>query len=280
MSVRLVRRSVWGNPGNRHQLLQRTCGAIWWQLYKRWYGQPRTILLPSHAKFRAWPDCVVSSALIYAAWPEYYELQFIRSILKPTTAVVDVGANVGHISLLLSDLVGPERLFAFEPTPVTYRRLVENWALNGWDSDRLYPVAIGDEEGYAAIPDVSHPDTMNSLNKGKIAKRIVQVPMRSLDSFRANWFNTGIGLLKVDVEGFEPEVFKGAIATLREIRPRLVMFESLGGTVNPSIAKTLQETCYSVFQLDCHGRPDFSKQDAQNLFAVPNELRSALRENT
>ena len=105
----------------------------------------------------AHPDCVISSALIYADWPEYRELTFIRRRLRQGDVVIDVGANVGHILLLVSDIVGPDRLFAFEPTPLSFQRLKENWELNGWCTDHLHPMAIGSAPGNVVHSECGRP---------------------------------------------------------------------------------------------------------------------------
>ncbi|MGH7194367.1 MAG: hypothetical protein ACREJM_12680, partial [Candidatus Saccharimonadales bacterium] len=116
MSIRQVTCSVWRNPGNRGQRIRRTFAALRWQLQKRIVRSPRTVRLANGVRFRAYPDCVVSSALIYSDWPEFHELRFLRKHLGADELVIDVGANVGHVSLLLADLVGPENVYAFEPT--------------------------------------------------------------------------------------------------------------------------------------------------------------------
>ena len=134
MSLRIVLNSVWNNPGNDGVRLRKSVAAVAWQIWKRTVRSPRVIKLRNGILFNAHPDCVVSSSLVYADWPEYHELQFVRSQLRPGEYVVDVGANIGHVSLLLADIVGVERLVAFEPTPVSFRRLQENWKLNGWDT--------------------------------------------------------------------------------------------------------------------------------------------------
>jgi hypothetical protein len=117
---------IWTNPGNRGQRLRRTLRGIGWQVTKRLANKTRPLVLANGARMQVHPDCVVSSALIYTDWPEYHELAFIRERLRSTDVVIDVGANVGHILLLVSDIVEPGHLFAFEPTPVSFLRLKAN----------------------------------------------------------------------------------------------------------------------------------------------------------
>jgi FkbM family methyltransferase len=276
MSLRLVSHSIWGNAGNRGQRVRRTLAAISWQLRKRLLRKPSTLKLASGAKFRAHPDCVVSSALVYADWPEHTELMFIRSRLTPEDAVIDVGANVGHVSLLLLDAVDPRAIFAFEPTPFTFGRLSENWRLNGLPEANLAAVALGSASGFVDMPDVDHPETRNSVGGKDLAARTVRVPLRQLDEFRDRWRNHRVGFLKIDVEGYEKDVLAGAADLLAEDRPRLVMFESLGGTLDPEIAAIFEAARYKTFQLGPSGKPECGRLDAQNLFAVPVETAPEL----
>ena len=275
MSLRLVTRSIWLNPGNRRKRLRQCFAALWWQIWKRSVKSPRVIRLINHAQFKAYPDCVISSALIYSDWPEYHEIQFVRRVLKRGDVVIDVGANVGHVSLLLSDLAGPENIFGFEPTPVSFRRLVENWKLNGWSTENLFQCAVGRAAGAIRIPDTRCPETKNAVSSGTDGPT-VEVELIALDDWRSRWDGRRVGLLKIDVEGYEREVFAGAEQLLIRDRPRLVMFESLGGTVDPEISAILRGSRYELFQLDDNGNPDFSRFTAQNLFAVPMEEHPSL----
>lgn len=223
----------------------------------------------------AYPDCVVSSALYYAKWPDYHELQFIRRQLKSKHVVIDVGANVGHISLLLSDIVDPQNIFAFEPTPTSFRRLVDNWELNGWPTINLFQSAVGRSRGIVRIPDTFSPETRNAVTFVEGPNPTVEVTLKPLDACRSRWKNCRIGLVKIDVEGFEHEVFAGAQQLLEHDRPSLIMFESLSGSVDADIRRILEHARYLVFQLDSEGYADYKNTSAQNLFALPKEYASA-----
>jgi len=245
---------------------------VGWQLQKHLVGTPRLLTLPNGVRFKAYPDCVVSSALIYSDWPEYHELMFVRGMLRTDEVVIDVGAHVGHISLLLGDVVGPENLFAFEPMPVSFERLTENWHLNGWSDDRLFQVAVGAESGHVWLDDGDQPAPMASVaEEGEI-----KTPLRPLDTFRDRWRDASIGFLKIDVEGYEEMVFRGAYALLRDDRPRLIMFESLEDTLDEDIRQFLSGQSYVVFQLDEWGDPVVGRTSSQNLFAAPEELKDQI----
>lgn len=225
-------RFVWGNPGNRGRRARKLADAFFWQLRKRSVQRPRIIELTNGAKFVAHPDCVISSTLHYADWPEYDELRFCRRNLKQGQRVIDIGANVGHFSLLLSDVVGPENIFCFEPMPVAWRRLAENFRINRWSTSHLQNVAVGRSCGAIEFPNPQKPDTTSSLAGTESTVATVPVPMISLDSIASHHSPGTVGLLKIDVEGYEREVFIGAAHFLKTSRPKLVMFESLSNQLD------------------------------------------------
>ncbi|MEM8911830.1 MAG: FkbM family methyltransferase [Planctomycetota bacterium] len=276
MSVRLIAKSIWSNPGNRGQRLRRSAMALLWQVTKRVAPKPKIIRLTNGRQFIAHPDCVISSALIYSEWPEFHEFTFIRAQLQQDDVLIDVGANVGHVGLLLSDIVRPADIVAFEPTPVTFARLEQNWKLNGQELPKLYPHAVGDVENDVLIPNPTSPITVNKPIHDECEKSadLVAVRLMPLDAFRHHWSERKIGLVKIDVEGFEAGVFAGAADTLHFDRPRLIMFESLAGGVDPKIDEVLKEARYEVFQLNESGQPVFDRCDSQNLFAIPSERRA------
>jgi hypothetical protein len=70
------------------------------------------------------------------------------------------------------------------------------------------------------------------------------VPLAPLDGYRDRWQDRPVGVLKIDVEGYE-EVFRGSDALLRRDRPRLIMFESLEGTLDAEIRQFLEERSYT-----------------------------------
>jgi len=197
MSLKLVTQSIWDNPGNKGKRLRKLLEAVGWQIQKHVFRTSRLLTLPNGVQFKAYPDCVISSSLVYSDWPEYHALHFARSALGPDDVVIDVGAHVGHVSLLLADVVGPDNIFAFEPVPVSFDRLTENWELNEWEKQNLFQVAVGAESGATWLKDVDRPNPMASMSdEGE-----VEVPLRPLDAFRDRWRDQSVGFLKIDVEG-------------------------------------------------------------------------------
>ena len=107
---------------------------------------------------------------------------------------------------------------------------------------------------------------------------MVSVRLLPLDSFVPGLAGRNVGLLKIDVEGFEREVFLGAKRFLQQAKPRLVMFESLARRLDEEVGPVLREAGYIAFKLGGQGQAIAEPLDAQNLFATPKELFSAIHD--
>lgn len=151
----------------------------------------------------------------------YYEGETVAALeqsLKAGDTFIDVGAHVGYFSVIGAALVGPGGVvMAFEPNADNYRALKENLKLNGFANVRPMFAAVGardgqgeiylnaDNDGGHALWDAGkHPANVRS--KARPVKLDVQ--LMALD----NWIEPGarVGAIKIDTEGAEMEVLKGA----------------------------------------------------------------------
>lgn len=138
-----------------------------------------------------------------------------------TPVFIDAGANLGTLSIRLSRVFGCESI-CFEPQPALAKLLAENAGANGVaDKLHIHQVALSDHEGETAF--FINPDHLaeSSIRQIGNAQRIT-VPVRRLDATisAADWKRTAI--MKVDVEGFEKEVFQGATQLFETHRPPIV----------------------------------------------------------
>jgi len=124
---------------------------------------------------------------------------FLRKNLNKNEAIIDVGANVGHFSLLLVDIVGENNVIAFEPTPISYKRLTENWCLNGFNTNELFQKAIGSYDGSVYIENTTSPVTTNTIEYDSYKDQMIKVPLKKLDNIRNVSNSKRVGLLKIDV---------------------------------------------------------------------------------
>jgi FkbM family methyltransferase len=125
--------------------------------------------------------------------------------------VVDVGANVGYYTLMAAALVGKAgRVFAFEPSPYAFQRLSAALDRNGLSNVRAMQFGLSDRAGEESLfmPDRPGNHTPSMVTNG--GGRPIKVPVRRLDECLAEQQVERVDLLKIDVEGFEPNVVEGA----------------------------------------------------------------------
>jgi len=160
---------------------------------------------------------------IYCGLHEFEDMSFLLHFLRPEDLFVDVGANVGSYTMLASGHVGCLTK-AFEPVPATYIRLRNNIAIN-YLQDRVltYNIALGAEKNI--IKFTSDLDTVNHAMLEGEHENYVQVNVKPLDKFKGDQVP---GLIKIDVEGYEAEVLKGAGITLVDEALKAIIIELNG----------------------------------------------------
>ncbi|MDA1096056.1 MAG: FkbM family methyltransferase [Chloroflexi bacterium] len=160
--------------------------------------------------------------MTHGAW-EPGVTRLFEQMLRPGMVVVDAGAHIGYFTLLAARLVGPTgKVYAFEPVPSSFALLQKNVELNGYTNVTLRQMAVSDG-GERTMTFYVHANPVGSsfyaetLGKSDDA---IEVGVTSLDSFfeREAWPN--VDLIKMDIEGAEPEAVAG-MAQLAERNPRL-----------------------------------------------------------
>lgn len=194
---------------------------------------------------------------------------------------VDIGANYGLHSLLF--LVHGIPTLSFEPNPACDRYFRELCALNRV-APSLMPVALGDQEGWSDLWFPESETWLGTIDAG-VRSRLVaradlvscRVRVETLDRHLAELDQRRI-LMKVDTEGTDIAVLRGARHTLERHRP-LVVFESFPGDDRPELYGLLESLQYAVAQLPWSpaqpGRlvavEEFPESHASNFLAIPLE---------
>jgi FkbM family methyltransferase len=139
------------------------------------------------------------------------ETEKIISLATPGKLCLDIGANIGCISMAL--LKSGFSVHAFEPQPEVFKLLEMNAV-----GAECHNMALGIEEGTAKMPKVYYSAKGNFGGLGiggKSAYGSYDVPVKTLDSFDFK----NVGFIKIDVEGFESMVLSGGEDTIRRERP-------------------------------------------------------------
>ena len=192
-------------------------------------GRGLSSTLPGGEKIRVLPEHR------YLSWnPQEYAA--FKRVVSPRMVALDVGANVGAYSMLLGQWVGPAgRVYAFEPAPHAFSGLVRHIHLNDLD-DVVRPLAeaVGDRETRAEFL------VMETAGESRLAARDdrpdgrLTVPVVTIDGFCAR---EGIDpdFIKIDVEGWELAVLRGARETIRRRGRDLALFVEMHPSAWPHI---------------------------------------------
>ena len=154
---------------------------------------------------------------------EPQETELVRQCVKAGDTFFDIGANIGHYTLLAAELVGSGgKVYAFEPTPELFQKLETN--IQGLNNVKSYSYAVSDKTGKTKL----HYYTDTNANRIIDVAPFLNIPLKTtkvetidLDSF----YQGKIDFIKADVEGSEYLVFKGAERHLKENPDIKIMFE-------------------------------------------------------
>lgn len=234
-----------------------------WRQKGKWLGRewqrltskvPKPVRLPFGAVFLSRSDSLGANLSRF----ETKELAFAERFLQPTMTVLDVGAHQGLYTLLAAKRVGPSgRVFSFEPSPRERRALRMNLALNFCRNVAVQPVALGDQEATADLFVVDEYNTgYNSLRPPSVPQPTtrIAVPVRTLDNWASEKLVGRVDFIKLDVEGAELSVLKGAIALLTRTHPVLLVEVADARTIAwgypaEEIVRFLRSIGYDCFQI-------------------------------
>lgn len=204
-------------------------------------------------------------------------VRILRACVEPGDSVMDIGANIGFFTTLLSRWAGPQgRVAAVEPDAENLRLLRSNVSVNHCDNVAVVPRAIGAKTGNAtfsrdhATGATGHLGSTPTAGETAVGRRrvdLVPIEVETLDSLAAD-LGGRIAVVKIDIEGGESAALAGATQTLAQHRPFIL--SELGGEGGRDAANLLRTCGYLLWDAES-GRP-VSTDDAPFLvLAIPEE---------
>lgn len=215
----------------------------------RWRGHSRVHIDLAHARERE----------LYRQGRYEPHICALLDELAAGAVAVDAGANTGWLTLILSACAGASgRVYAFEPNAAVRARLEANLALNPHASNvTVLPQALGDHSGTAQLylPPADTITGRASLSYHPQDWQPVEVPLTTLDAALPDL--PRLDLLKVDVEGHDLLVLRGALRLISAYHPRILIeydaasWHSSGVSYEDLLA-LLRPMNYEVFQIPRH----------------------------
>ena len=202
-------------------------------------------------------------------WTGTYENAFaskLAAAVIPGTVAFDIGSWHGFFAGVMA-AQGASEVHVFEPLPANQERLQHLVELNPGLKITLHSCALGDrdtEMDLVVMPETSMAKLQSSSFQSTVQPRFrVQVPVRSLDSMIAREALPPPSLMKIDVEGAEVMVLRGAVGVLRRSRPELFI-EVHSSALLTDCRNLLESEGYSVLLAD----PDPLAATARDVFQV------------
>ena len=196
-----------------------------WQIGSRLLPGPVATEFVNGSMLLARPGMTGATGNVYVGLHEFEDMAFVLHFLRPGDLFVDIGANIGSYTILAGAGAGADCI-SFEPTPEAFKWLKRNIDLNGLaDHAEARCEALG--SGGGEVKFTVDRDCGNHLVLGEPEgnEQVQTVPLSTLDSVM---MGRNPALLKIDVEGFETEVFKGGKTTFSSPDLHCIIME-LGG---------------------------------------------------
>lgn len=206
----------------------------------------------------------------------------IQSLLKKEATYIDIGANIGTLCLAANNRVNNLKIYAFEACSSTYKNLKRNFKLNKLTDATTYQIALGEKNQEIKFSNLGSDDQNRVIKNNENVGKSVYLEMKTLD--RVAIFPK-ISLLKIDVEGYELFVLKGAAKNLKNCEA--IYFEY--SPINTAkyhyqaveIINLLETLNFSIYipqiSQDQVKLTNFSTQDHQtelNLLAINNNFKT------
>ncbi len=211
-------------------------------------------------------DMIVTPYLLSLGFNEPHVTRFLLSVSRPGQVFVDIGANVGYYSILGGLRVHPGgEVWSFEPLPDLYAMMSDNMVMNGYSPmARRHCLALSDHEGtadlrifdgYLATSTLRQPSEDFIANTEKETgrkSRTLKVNLARLDDVMRDV--AAINVMKIDAEGHEPAIIRGAEQILgRSANARIVMEfvpPTMGRAESMDLLALVRRLGFSIFVLE------------------------------
>ncbi|MEX2399801.1 MAG: FkbM family methyltransferase [Rhodothermales bacterium] len=196
-------------------------------------------------KGRRW----IAGSSLHSCWLGTYEpdkQHLVAEIIRPGMVVWDVGANAGFYTVAFSHLAGDSgAVYAFEPFAENADNILRHMRLNRLQNTTLVQAAVGEHDGLVGFQTAE----LNAMGRISHDETNYLVPSLTVDAFIRQYPTSRPDVMKIDVEGAEEELLKGARTFLAETSPTIILALH-GEEQSQRCYELLTSIGYSVFYLN------------------------------
>ncbi len=215
----------------------------------------------------------------YGEW-SLGEIDLLKQILKPNDSIIEVGSNIGSLTLPLSRIVNQGMIYAFEPQNVVFQNLCANISINSITNCFCFQCALTDkideklynlnynfnaEQNFAAMSFIRNKNYYDNIDNSRDRIKFYEANVDTLDNKFSNL--QSLKLLKTDAEGMEVNVLKGGFDLIKRTKPILYVENDL---VYKEKSQELIELLWSLdYKLFWHIQPYYNEN---NFFKNTNNI--------
>ena len=196
-------------------------------------------------------------------WNGSYEkttLQAWSMLARSADVALDIGTHTGVYTLAAKAANPQVTIAAFEPVATNHARLTLNMRANGMPIGKAYMLAVGEKQ--ELIQFYTKPNSFRLTTGGSLRAApnavATQVEKVALDAFFPAAAHGRIGLVKIDVEGFEPQVLEGMRNIVTTAKP-VIFFECIQRPSGEAVQRFLEPLGYAFFEVDDARRATISR---------------------
>ena len=246
-----VLQKTWNHPFNQKKPILGVWRFVKWQINNILNKHPIIFPFTEHSKLIVKKGMKGATGNLYNGLLEFSDMLFVLHCLREEDTFLDIGANVGVYTLLASAEIGAKTI-AIEPVPEAFASLEMNIAINKINAKvSLLNMAVGEQED--TITFTTALDTVNHVATAeeKATEPVIEVKVMPLDQL----IETIPTIIKIDVEGYETNVIKGAKKTIANAGVKAIVIELNGsgtryGFDENAIHQFFLENGYKPFQYD------------------------------
>lgn len=170
-------------------------------------------------------DYIQQQIIRFGTFYEFKQLKKISEYLPQNGIIIDAGANIGNHTLFFAKILQAKKIYSFEPIPLTFNILENNIKINNiTDKVNLFNFGLGEIETFASVKSASPSNIGATYLETQINDRHNSIKIKTLDSLNLEH----VDLIKVDVEGMELSLLKGAVQLIKKCHP-LIYIECHNG---------------------------------------------------
>ncbi len=222
MSIQHTLKLLVSHPLTKKKPLTSIVRFLKWQLGTKINNFPIIYPFTSKSKLVISKGMTGATGNLYFGLHEFEDMAFLLHFLKEEDYFLDAGANVGSYTVLASAHVGCKS-FSVEPVPATFQNLLNNVCINRLNT-KVEALNIGLGKESAIMKFTKTLDTVNHVAIDS-DENTIDVPIKSIDEIVGMNIPS---LIKIDVEGYETEVLKGAMNTLKNNKLKAIIIELNG----------------------------------------------------